>query len=95
MGIQPTLSGGSIHIANEVTLIAGGEKVSAPVAKLLKMLKIEQFSYGLTLHRAFDNGKIYSTDVWGVAISGDTIAKGSGPMDPVRLLVSLLSGISC
>lgn len=60
MGIPFNFSDGKLHIINEVTLISAGEKISDRVAKLLNMLKIEWFSYGLVFRQAFSNGEIYS-----------------------------------
>lgn len=65
--IQTKITRGTIEILNEVHLIKVGEKVGASEAALLNMLNIQPFSYGLIVKRVFDNGILYSPEIFDIS----------------------------
>uniref|UniRef100_A0A2K5KEU8 60S acidic ribosomal protein P0 n=1 Tax=Colobus angolensis palliatus TaxID=336983 RepID=A0A2K5KEU8_COLAP len=62
LGITTKISRGTIEILSDVQLIKMGDKVGASEAKLLTMLNISPFSFGLVIQQVFDNGSIYSPE---------------------------------
>uniref|UniRef100_A0A2K6BPI2 60S acidic ribosomal protein P0 n=1 Tax=Macaca nemestrina TaxID=9545 RepID=A0A2K6BPI2_MACNE len=58
LGITTKISRGTIEILSDVQLIKTGDKVGASEAKLLTMLNISPFSFGLVIQQVFDNGGI-------------------------------------
>ncbi|KAL4697284.1 hypothetical protein H8959_002982 [Pygathrix nigripes] len=57
------ISRGTIEVLSDVQPIKTGDKVGASEAKLLTMLNISPFSFGLVIQQAFDNGSIYSPEI--------------------------------
>merc|ERR1739848_8387 len=63
LNIASRINKGQIMILNDVKLIEEGEKVGASQATLLQKLKINPFSYGLTVQVIFDDGSTYAPSV--------------------------------
>uniref|UniRef100_F6SB08 Large ribosomal subunit protein uL10 n=1 Tax=Macaca mulatta TaxID=9544 RepID=F6SB08_MACMU len=63
LGITTKISRGTIEILSDVQLIKTGDKVGASEAKLLTMLNISPFSFGLVIQQVFDNGGICNPEV--------------------------------
>ncbi|KAL4829952.1 hypothetical protein H8958_012093 [Nasalis larvatus] len=63
LGITTKISRGTIEVLSDVQPIKMGDKVGASEAKLLTMLNISPFSFGLVIQQVFDNGSIYSPEV--------------------------------
>lgn len=68
LNIQTKITRGTIEIINDVPLIKRGQKVGQSEAVLLKMLKINPFTYGLQIRQVFDQGSVYSPDVLDVTV---------------------------
>uniref|UniRef100_A0A2K6RH24 60S acidic ribosomal protein P0 n=1 Tax=Rhinopithecus roxellana TaxID=61622 RepID=A0A2K6RH24_RHIRO len=65
LGITTKISRGTIEVLSDVQPIKTGDKVGASEAKLLTMLNISPFSFGLVIQQVFDNGSIYSPECVG------------------------------
>lgn len=63
LNIQTKITRGTIEIINDVPLIKKGHKVGQSEAVLLKMLKINPFTYGLQIRQVFDQGSVYGPEV--------------------------------
>ncbi|VDO01239.1 unnamed protein product [Rodentolepis nana] len=63
LNIQTKITRGTIEIISDVPIIKRGQKVGQSEAALLKMLKINPFTYGLQIRQVFDQGSVYSADV--------------------------------
>src|SRR5260370_31832106 len=52
------------HGTIEIEVMTAGECVRSIEAALLNMLNISPFTYGLTVVQIYDNGNIFSPDIW-------------------------------
>merc|ERR1711997_1100255 len=50
---------GTIEIIQDVNLIKTGDKVGMSESRLLNMLKISPFTYGLVVGKVYDSGSIF------------------------------------
>lgn len=73
VNIGTKISKNQVDILSDVKLIKEGDKVGNSEATLLKMLKIEPFSYGLQIHTVYDNGTVYPISI--LDISDEDMAK--------------------
>ena len=63
LNIPTKIVKGQIEIANPVSLIQPGEKVTPGQAALLDKLNIRPFSYGVVIALVYDNGSMYDPKV--------------------------------
>lgn len=63
LNIATKITRGNIDILKDVHLIKEGDKVDASQTKLLEMLNITPFSYGLSILNVYDNGTIFEPSV--------------------------------
>eukprot|EP01120_Amphizonella_sp_Union-15-10_P000390 TRINITY_DN1039_c0_g1_i1.p1 TRINITY_DN1039_c0_g1~~TRINITY_DN1039_c0_g1_i1.p1 ORF type:complete len:330 (-),score=78.81 TRINITY_DN1039_c0_g1_i1:70-1059(-) len=71
LNIPTKINRGQIEILNDKVLVEAGQKVGPSEATLLQMLKINPFSYGLTIETVYDNGSVYDTKM--LDISDDQV----------------------
>merc|ERR1712215_338378 len=64
---------GTIEILSDIHLIKKDEKVGASEAALLQMLNIRPFHYGLVVSQVYDNGAVFSPEIFD--ITDDDIIK--------------------
>lgn len=63
VGIPTQINKGQINIANDIVLVAEGEKVNPSQATLLLQLNIFPFAYGLKIATVYDNGQLYDPKI--------------------------------
>lgn len=63
LNLPTKIARGTIEILNNVTVCKEGEKVGLSEARLLNMLNISPFFYGLTVEGIMDNGSIFPPEV--------------------------------
>merc|ERR1712107_715501 len=64
LAIPTKISRGTIEIINDVKLLKPGDKVGASESALLNMLKISPFTYGLEIEQVYDQGTVFSPEIW-------------------------------
>lgn len=63
LNVATKISKSQVEILSDTKVINKGQKIGNSEATLLKRLKIQPFSYGLTLHTVYDNGSAYPIGV--------------------------------
>lgn len=84
--ISTKINKGKIDLINDHKLLSAGDKVTTSNAKLLAMLKIMPFEFGLEILNVFDNGEIYGKEL--LKITQEQIS------DSIEETVSLLAALS-
>jgi len=80
LNLPTKIARGIISMVNRVKLINAGEKVGLSEAKLLNMLGVSPFFYGITCDMIFDNGSCYPPDVLDI--------------DPATLFAKVFDGLA-
>jgi len=63
VGIQSKVEGGKIAVMRDKLVAKAGQEISADLASVLSMLKIEPIEVGLDLKAVYEDGTIYTKDV--------------------------------
>lgn len=63
LNLPTKIARGVIAMVSQVKLIVAGEKVGLSEAKLLNMLGVSPFFYGITLEMIYENGQVYPPSV--------------------------------
>ncbi len=79
---------GKIDLANDHKLLSGGDVVSVSNAKLLTMLNILPFRFGLDIVKIFENGEVYDKEL--LNITEESVSKTLG--DAISMVAALSLG---
>jgi large subunit ribosomal protein LP0 len=63
LNIPTKINKGTVEIVAPVELVKSGEKVGSSEAALLAKLNIRPFSYGLVVHKVYDNGSTFDPKI--------------------------------
>jgi len=89
LNLPTKIARGIISLVNRIKLIAEGDKVGLSEAKLLNMLGVSPFFYGITVEMIFENGSVYPPSVLDISMA-DLMGKF---MDGLSKVASLSLGI--
>ncbi|MBU3904724.1 MAG: 50S ribosomal protein L10 [Nanoarchaeota archaeon] len=62
-GLQSKVEGGKIAVLKDKVVAKAGDKITAELASVLSMLKIEPMEVGLNLKAVYEDGVIYTSDI--------------------------------
>ncbi len=68
VGLKTSVQGGKIHVMTDKVVCKSGENVTADVADVLSLLKIEPMEIGLELGYVLEDGTLYGKDVLDVSV---------------------------
>jgi len=91
LNIASKINRGQIEILQDITLIKSGTKVGSSESILLTMLGKKPFSYGLTCHFVYEDGKVYSAKFLDTS-SDDVMKRFSAGLSTVAA-ISLATGL--